>query len=439
MKQFTLYLTIVAALVLLVGCPVFAEDTDESQKQPTAERQRGQRGQREQGEKRWKEFVEAFEKAIQPTTEQKPGIKNAFKEHQAQMETLRQRDKSARLTGQKLQQAKQKGDEEAVKALSKEMDAHKQARQQVFDNLKKSLAGVLTEEQMAKANPLIDELANPKPRQRLLERVDLTDDQQAKAKAIMDDARQQASKTEDKDLKEEILADARERVAQTVLTEEQRQTLQQAQAKSQGPGGGWGAGDEGEGPGPGGEGGGQRRRGGMGTMTEAQQAQVREIMDAARQQAEGVESREERREIFRAAMEKVRDEVLTDEQRQQMEEQREQWRQRREENNPMNRIGASEEQKTQAKAIMDAARQQAEGVESREERREIFRAAMQKVHEEVLTEEQRQQMDEMRKQWEERRRQWRERRESGEDGEGQGQRRGRRGQGRDGENNENEE
>lgn len=64
--------------------------------------------------------------------------------------------------------------------------------------------------------------------------------------------------------------------------------------------------------------------------------------------------------------------------------------------NPLGGLNPTEEQKTKAKAIMDAAREAAEKAATPEEKHKIMRDALEKIRTEVLTEEQRKALEERR-------------------------------------------
>lgn len=429
-------LIVIAATVTIVAASALAQDpgTDAQPEgaggwRPAPEARQGRQDARtEERRDAWENFSREFNQAVNPDETQQKQLAEIFREHARQARNFsREHAPAIRKAQQQLQQAKRNQDEEAIKAAQAELDQHKQAREQQFAKLNEQLAGVLNDEQMAKAKPLISSFKEGRTQRRrgeggLIEQLDLTQDQQAKIKIIRDEAEAQARKTDNPELQEALRAEAREKIAQTVLTDEQRARMatmrpRREEGGPRGPGG-----DEG---GPWAEG--QGRDGGQRGMdlglTEDQQAQRDAIIAEARKQAEGVEDRGERFEIMRQAMRKVHDDVLTDEQRTQIQQQRR-------ERSPLGRLGATEEQHAQAEAIMADAREQAQAAETGEARREIWVAAMKKVNDEVLTEEQRTQAEEMRKQWRERMNQRRQaRREGGEGEEGNRPRRRPEGQG----------
>ncbi len=142
-------------------------------------------------------------------------------------------------------------------------------------------------------------------------------------------------------------------------------------------------------------------------LTDEQRSESEAIMSAAREQAQAVEDREGRFQIMREAMQTVHSEVLTDEQRTQLQ-------QLRRERSPLGRLGATDKQFEQAEAIIGEAREQARQAETREQRREIMRAARERIRGEVLTDQQRTQAQEMRRQDQ--------KRQHGERGSGRGRR-----------------
>ena len=121
------------------------------------------------------------------------------------------------------------------------------------------------------------------------------------------------------------------------------------------------------------------------------------------------------------AFAKIRDTVLTDEQRKKLEEMRKRFMRRPSPGGLAPReLNLSDEQRKTIKEIIADARGRATEADSHEARREIFRAAHKKIVEEVLTDEQRTKAKELRDRW-------RKRRHS----RGRGGRRGRGGPGED--------
>lgn len=176
---------------------------------------------------------------------------------------------------------------EAARAKAEEAESREEkmkimvaARKQIHDE-------VLTDEQKAKMKK-----GGPRGRRGPgFEGLDLTEEQKAKIKEILESAKADAEKAETREEKAKIMRAAHKTIHETVLTEEQRK---KAAARRRG---------------------GERRRGFGVELTEEQKAQVKAIMEAAKKEAAEAETPEAKREIMRAAQKKVRDEVLTEEQK----------------------------------------------------------------------------------------------------------------------------
>ena len=187
-------------------------------------------------------------------------------------------------------------------ALTDEQKA--QIHQIVMDGFQRIQDEVLTDEQKAKLEEL-KESRGQAFMDRMAERLELTEDQQAEIEAIMATAKEQAEAAETREAKWEIMKAAFEQVKTEVLNEEQQAKVDQMFQR----------------------GGGDRSRGGHGQrmaealgLTEDQQAQVEAIMTAAREEAGAAETREAKMEIMKAAFEQVKTEVLTEEQQAKAEE-----------------------------------------------------------------------------------------------------------------------
>jgi len=137
------------------------------------------------------------------------------------------------------------------------------------------------------------------------------------------------------------------------------------------------------------------RRGGRGhfgmfagapKLTEEQMAQIKAIFAEAHEAAGEAETPEAKMELFKAAMQKVYDEVLTEAQQAKADEMKER----------MHSLGVpeelklTEEQHAQAAAIREEVKAAVEAAETCQEKGEAIRAGFQRFRDEVLTEEQRQ-------------------------------------------------
>jgi Spy/CpxP family protein refolding chaperone len=125
-------------------------------------------------------------------------------------------------------------------------------------------------------------------------------------------------------------------------------------------------------------------------LTDAQRQQAREIFEAARAAAEKTDDPRGKRRILAAAWRKVREEVLTAEQREQLDKMRRRFVLVR----GLERLNLTEDQKAEIEVIAEETRQAMAEAESPEARREAVQAGRRKIIEEVLTERQRQQLRE---------------------------------------------
>lgn len=327
-------------------------------------------------------------RAAQPNAEQLEKLETLIKTHGQEMRAWQQRyGTQFRSARRAVQQARRSGDEEATQAAEKELREATEARKDIQDRFRKGLSEVLNEEQLARVDGALNQGRGRGPRgpTGMLEGLNLSEEQQQKARSIMAEAVAQARKTDDPEVKRALMEEALEKVKNTVLTEEQKKQFNELPGPAAGEGPAGRQGQRGRGQAP------AERLG----LSEEQQAAAQKIMTEAREKASAAETREERWEIYREAMQKVNDEVLTDEQRQKAEQIRTEARNRMQQR-IAERLGMSEEQQSQSLAILEEARKKAEEADSPEARREIMRAARDKIAEDVLTKEQRKQIEQMR-------------------------------------------
>jgi len=117
-----------------------------------------------------------------------------------------------------------------------------------------------------------------------------------------------------------------------------------------------------------------------------QMAKAEAIMKEASEKAAAAQTPEEKMTIRREAMENIRNNVLTEEQRAKM------HKPGADGHNIMamlDQVGASAEQKTKAEAILKDAHEKAAAAQTPEEKKTIWREAMENIRNNVLTEEQR--------------------------------------------------
>jgi Spy/CpxP family protein refolding chaperone len=128
-------------------------------------------------------------------------------------------------------------------------------------------------------------------------------------------------------------------------------------------------------------------------LTDDQKQKVQSIMEEARKQAEAANDPEQKNSIMAAAMEKIKKDVLTEEQR------RRAGRLERAHDllQVFQKLNLTEEQKAQIQTIMDEAKTQAGKASGEQEKRKIFQQASRKVVETVLTPAQREKLKELSK------------------------------------------
>ena len=381
-------------VLLLAGAGIAAAQGREAAAGPRG-RGNGPRVRQRPGQ-RWANLMEE----LNLSEEQAAHVRQILQtHHQAQQNWRREHGEEFRAAREALRKARQERDAEAVQAARKQFKELRAAREGSRKDLLQQLDDVLNDEQMAKMKRFLRAGRGRPMSGQHLAGLDLSDEQKAQAKEILQAARKQAAEAEGEEAKKEILQAARKRIAEDVLTEEQRA---KAAARREGRGSGR------DGPFRGLE------------LTEEQQGQVKEIIQAARKEAAQAEGREAKREIFRAAHTKIAEEVLTDAQRKQMAERRRTGRRARV-GGALRQLDLTEAQQEKVRAILQEARAKAQAAEGRAEKAEIAKAARAKVAE-VLTDEQREKLEQMRQQRRETMRQGR--------GAGGGRRRGPGGRGR---------
>ncbi|HUU23068.1 MAG TPA: Spy/CpxP family protein refolding chaperone [Phycisphaerae bacterium] len=137
-------------------------------------------------------------------------------------------------------------------------------------------------------------------------------------------------------------------------------------------------------------------------LDDKQKAQVKKILADAKAKAKDAETPEAKAEIRKAALDKIRTEVLTDAQRKKLAELAEKGpTDRRPMADMLRGLDLTEDQQKQIREIRKEARGKAGQADSREAKAEIMKAARQKINQQVLTAEQR---DKLRKRMEEMRR-----------------------------------
>ena len=128
-------------------------------------------------------------------------------------------------------------------------------------------------------------------------------------------------------------------------------------------------------------------------LTEEQKTQARDIFEQARKKADAATDPKEKEAAMKAAREKIESEVLTEPQRRKV---------RRQEGanallKAIQRLNLTDDQKKQIHAIMEDSKVQAEKAQTDREKMDIHRQAFKKVHDTVLTDQQRQELKDMQK------------------------------------------
>ena len=125
-------------------------------------------------------------------------------------------------------------------------------------------------------------------------------------------------------------------------------------------------------------------------MTDDQKVASRKILENARQEAENVNEPREKNNLYRAAVEKIRKEVLTPPQCRKLDAMKEADRFNF---NRIERLNLTDEQRASIRQIMGQAHDQAVALETPQQRRDVYQAAFEKIRTTILTEEQRQQLE----------------------------------------------
>ena len=174
------------------------------------------------------------------------------------------------------------------------------------------LAGLAAGNAMAQATsqPASQPTSRPHGQMRaIFQQLDLTADQKAQIKAIMQQARTDAQAATDQQAKRKIHQAAREKIRTTVLTADQRTKLAQLVAERRG-----------------GANGGGRQMGPLAGLadklglSDTQKTQMKTIMDQARKDAQSATDQPSKRRIMKEALDKVKTTVLTPDQQKKLAE-----------------------------------------------------------------------------------------------------------------------
>jgi Spy/CpxP family protein refolding chaperone len=241
-------------------------------------------------------------KALDLTADQRPQIRQILDTHRQAMENWvkEHRQELQDLRGQ-LANAGDDAQRKEIRAKLAKLEAD---RQQLVQKMHRAIREILTPEQQTKFDELIREgvargVAELARIRRALAALDLSADQKAQVEKILQDARTQAEQAKDPAEKAKILRTALQEIRTKVLSAEQAEKL--AKLLTQ------------EVPRP------------MAmleklNLSAEQKEQVQKILQEAREKAAAAEDPQAKAQIIKAAWEKIQKDVLTDQQRQQLQE-----------------------------------------------------------------------------------------------------------------------
>jgi len=302
---------------------------------------------------------------------------NFRKENAAKMQELEQAIRAAR-------EAK---DADALKAKQAGLGKLFEARGQLHEQSMKQLADALSAEQMQRVRAAFDQMRQQPAMRALagLAGLNLSDEQKQRAQAILDDAGEQAKATADRAEQDRIFKAAMDKIHTEVLTEEQRAQAEKNRVRQELLG---------------------MLRGLR--LTSEQHERINAIHQAAMKKLETADTERTRREIVDAAMADVTANVLTPEQREQLETFRRRGAppppppatqpttQPAPPPTPLERLNLTADQQKQIEKIRQDYAGAIENAQTPQERREAMRSAMKKIRDDVLTDDQRKQLDEQR-------------------------------------------
>ena len=176
---------------------------------------------------RTENLISRLKKAIKPVAKQQPQLEQIWKTYRQSVKNWkREKDVKLKVAQEKLSEVRKSGDKKATNAVTTDIGAIQTSRRELTKNLQQQLSGVLTKEQMKKAKPILAKMSRGHKRNGplvALKKLDLTEQQKARIKIILDEATAQSKKTDADAIKKQLLADAYEKIRQTVLTDEQRE------------------------------------------------------------------------------------------------------------------------------------------------------------------------------------------------------------------------
>jgi hypothetical protein len=342
-------------------------------------------------------LVKKFNSAVQPTPEQQKKLAPLWSLYRNDAATWQATNK-AKVTELKRQMAVKGKKQYAQRQLA----ILHTGKQKINRSLLAKMNGVLTSAQMPKAAQVLDpKKSAATPGSKSLQKLGLNGEQMTEANTIMNEAKVQASKTDDPAVKDALMRDAMARVRNSVMTDEQKTAWDATQkrpavrlrrddgekkkepAKAE-------PSEKKKSP---------RRRGSWGgvELSADQQEQMTAIREKSKEAMKSAETREEKMAVWREAHQEMKD-VYTDKQKEQLAVARKKAGKERTDRF-MTSIKATDEQREAFTETMADARKAAEETDDWGEKREIYRDAFKTLKEDVWTEEQVKKMEEMRKNW----------------------------------------
>jgi len=280
-----------------------------------------------------------------------------------------------------IRQARENKDAAALKGKQEELVKLLEARGKLHEQLMTQLADVLTAEQMQQVRDALDQMRQQPALRALagLAGLNLSDEQKQRARAILDEAAEKA-RTADPAERDRLFQVATAKIHAEVLTAEQREQAQRSQNRLELFG---------------------MLRGLH--LTPEQHEQIQAIHETMTKQLESADTLPAKREIVESAMRDVTTNVLTKEQREQLETFRSRGDRGRGDRvdqsppplEPLERLKLTDEQRKQIEKIRQDSADARKNTKSPQEQREAMRSAMTKIRD-VLTDEQRARLEELR-------------------------------------------
>jgi len=260
---------------------------------------------------------EDLRKELNLTADQQPQVEQILHTHrQAVGNWRRENEVQVKVLEKKSLEARQAGDTDAQNAAQQELDGIKASLKHLNETFLKQLAEVLTPQQVEKAGELVEPRpAAPVRYAAVLKMLNLTEQQMAKAREILNQAEGDSAKALSPAAGRHIIKETLEKLKKEVLAEPQRDRFDQLMREGMA---GKAAGRPANLPAD-------------LNLTEEQKAKVEAIEKEGREAAAKAQTPQDKREAVRVMRKRILDEVLTREQRRQLVEKLQKSRRPREE------------------------------------------------------------------------------------------------------------